>query len=164
MTTTQQELWQRLEAFELDDVTSSFTFSDRLARENSWSIEYCLRAILEYKKFIFLSCVRNQPLTPSDEIDQVWHLHLLYTHSYWIEMCQDTINRQIHHGPTRGIEERGVFKDQYQQTLDDYTEIFGVVPPKDIWPPKDTRFKSIHFSRVNRDQNWIIPKLKLFRK
>ncbi|MDX1446106.1 hypothetical protein [Lishizhenia sp.] len=164
MTTSQNQLWQKLEAFELDDIDSSFTFSDRLARENGWSLEYSLRAIQEYKKFIFLICIGNRAMSPSDEIDQVWHLHLLYTHSYWVEMCKETIQTQIHHGPTKGIEERGTHKDLYQQTLSFYYDVFGKVPPEDIWPKSEIRFKSINFTRVNKDQNWIIPKFKLFKK
>ena len=159
MTTTEIELWNRIEDFEIDDPESSFSFSDRLARENDWSIEYCLRAILEYKKFIFLICISPEPLTPSDEIDQVWHLHLLYTQSYWIDLCENTIYRQIHHGPTKGKEEQTRFKDQYQYTLDLYSEKFKVSPPNDIWPKSEKRFKSIHFSRVNRQKNWVIPKI-----
>ena len=46
----QEKIWQKIEEFEIDDLDSSFTFSDRLARENDWSIEYTLRAIQEYKK------------------------------------------------------------------------------------------------------------------
>lgn len=160
MTTTEIELWNRIEDFEIDDLESSFSFSDRLARENDWSMEYCLRAILEYKKFIFLICISPESLTPSDEIDQVWHLHLLYTQSYWIDLCEKTINRQIHHGPTKGKEEQSRFKDQYQYTLDQYLEKFEMNPPNDIWPKSEKRFRSIHFSRVNRQKNWIIPKIK----
>lgn len=163
MTSIESELWKKIEEFELDDPESSFSFSDRLSRENNWSLEYSLRAILEYKKFIFLICTSSKPLTPSDEIDQVWHLHLLYTESYWIDLCEDTIDRKIHHGPTRGISEQSRFFDQYQYTLDFYTQLFNEKPPIDIWPEPETRFHSVHFTRVNRHKNWVIPKFN-FRK
>jgi hypothetical protein len=80
-------LWLRIKDFELDDQDSHLTFTDRLARENGWTYEFCIRAILEYKKFIYLICLSDQPVTPSDEVDQVWHLHLIYTQSYWKEFC-----------------------------------------------------------------------------
>lgn len=159
-----EQLWKRIETFELDDPDSSFSFSDRLARENDWSTEYCLRIILEYKKFIYMVCFANEPLTPSDEIDQVWHLHLLYTESYWLDLCRDTLKREIHHGPTRGMQEQQRFKDQYESTLNLYQEIFKLSPPADIWPPSNKRFSAIHFTRVNRQSNWVIPKPKLFKK
>ena len=65
---TSQKIWKKIEEFELDDITSSFCFSDRLARENSWSTEFTLRTIHEYKKFIYLICISDSPQTPSDQI------------------------------------------------------------------------------------------------
>lgn len=83
----QQDLWKVIKNFEIDDLSSDYTFTMRLARENRWNIQYTLRVILEYKKFIFLAAVCNHHVTPSDQVDQAWHLHLLYTRSYWNELC-----------------------------------------------------------------------------
>ena len=102
MTPSEQILWQRIKRFEIDDPSSEFTFTNRLARENGWSLGYAIRAVYEYKKFIFLVCTTAHPLTPSDAVDQVWHLHLLYTDSYWIDWCQRTLEQEIKHGPTKG--------------------------------------------------------------
>lgn len=163
MTKLQAILWNKIRNFEIDDPTSSFTFTDRLARENDWSLEYALRAVFEYKKFLFLVLISDVPQTPSDQIDQVWHLHLLYTQSYWIDFCQNTIQKQIHHGPTKGAEQRSEFKEQYTKTLKLYETVFSKNPPKDIWVDVKTRFKDIHFTRVNRNKYWIVPKF-LFKK
>jgi len=90
MTPTQQpDLWNRIRRFELDDPAAAFSFTDRLARENGWPLEYALRATLEYRKFMFLLCLTEHPLTPSDQVDPVWHLHLLYTRSY----CWNSVSR-----------------------------------------------------------------------
>lgn len=78
----QAELYQRIQAFPLDTADARLPFSQRLARDNGWTIEYTHRVIDEYKKFIFLAVVAEHPVTPSDQVDQVWHLHLLYTRSY----------------------------------------------------------------------------------
>lgn len=161
MDQSELNLLEKLMSFELDDSNSSFTFSDRLARENDWSLEYSIRAIHEYKRFIYLIIISKEPLTPSDEIDQVWHLHLLYTQSYWKDMCRDLLKTEIHHGPTKGIEERDGFKDAYQNTLSLYKKVFDEEAPKDIWPDGTKRFSSIHFSRVNRHKYWLLPKIKL---
>lgn len=159
MTTKQKILWDKIEAFELDDFESTFTFTDRLCRENGWRYEYGVRVIHEYKKFIFLICISNQPLTPSDQVDQVWHLHLLYTQSYWIEFCQKTLDREIHHGPTKGgNQEKEKFVDWYEKTKDMYTRLFKEYPQSDIWPSSKKRFETINFRRINIDRNWIIPK------
>lgn len=159
MTEEQTKIWAEIQNFELDDIDSSFTFTDRLARENDWSLEYSLRAVLEYKKFIFLITISDFPHTPSDQIDQVWHLHLLFTESYWIDLCKNTIRKNIHHGPTKGSEQKGLFKEQYTKTLRLYKSLFMEMPPQDIWPDAKTRFKEIRFTRVNRRKNWILPKL-----
>ena len=150
MTEEQKALWQKVKAFELDDPAADFSFSDRLARENGWSLEYSLRAIAEYKKFMFLLCISGHPLTPSDQVDQVWHLHLIYTQSYWVDFCRDTLGRDIHHGPTKGgAAESDKFTDWYTKTKEVYSDVFEDSPPIDIWPESQTRFSQINFRRVN---------------
>jgi hypothetical protein len=159
MTAEQQELWLKIEQFELDDPHASFSFSDRLARENGWSYSFAIGAIEEYKKFIFLICIANHPLTPSDEVDQVWHLHLLYTQSYWVDMCKNILCREIHHGPTRGGNaERTKFKNWYDETKKLYRETFNYDAPTDIWPSDEKRFRDTNFQRVNLRTHWIVTK------
>lgn len=159
MNDEQLKLWHEIKNFELDEQEISFSFTDRLARENGWTIEYCIRVILEYKKFIFLLTIANHPLTPSDQVDQVWHLHLLYTQSYWEDFCENVIKRKIHHGPTRGGEnEKTKYTNWYEKTKQLYLEVFRAETPKDIWPASEIRFSEIEFERVNLKRNWIIKK------
>ncbi|UOR03685.1 hypothetical protein MUN82_12070 [Hymenobacter aerilatus] len=155
----QNDLWQRIQHFELDDPTASFSFTDRLARENGWSLEFAVRAVSEYKKFMFLLCVASHPLTPSDQVDQVWHLHLLYTRSYWEDFCGHTLGRAIHHGPTKGgTHEQAKFDDWYARTKELYHATFGTLPPPNLWPDSETRFRDVNFRRVNLDAYWLLPK------
>ncbi|SHK89696.1 glycine-rich domain-containing protein [Hymenobacter psychrotolerans] len=155
----QPELWHKIQQFELDDPTATFSFTDRLARENGWSLAFALQAAAEYKRFIFLLCVTDQPLTPSHEVDQVWHLHLLYTRSYWIDFCQHTLGRPVHHGPTRGgSQEQGKFSDWYARTLRLYAEVFGQLPPAAIWPPAALRFRPAQFRWVDVSSQWLLPR------
>lgn len=164
MTKDQEQLWEKVKAFQLDDPGVSFSFSNRLARENNWSLEFSLRVALEYKKFMFLICQADHPLTPSDEVDQAWHLHLLYTESYWSEFCERTLGRKIQHGPTKGGQsEREKFDNWYEGTKALYREVFEKEPPTDIWPESEIRFSNIHYSRVNHHENWVIPKPKFLR-
>ena len=79
MDTQQAALYERIQKFSLDNANSELLFSQRLARDNSWTREYSQRVIEEYKKFAFLAVVAAHPVTPSDQVDQAWHLHLLYT-------------------------------------------------------------------------------------
>src|SRR5262245_27945240 len=134
------DLWQRIQGFEIDNPSVEFPFSSRLARENGWSREKALEAIEEYRKFIYLICVSPSPVTPSEVVDQVWHLHLLYTRSYWLMLCGVVLGRQIHHEPTRGgTREREKFQRQYRDTLKLYRAEFGTEPPATAWPPLQTR-------------------------
>ena len=149
----------------MDDPVSEFSFTERLARENAWSLEFSSRAVLEYKRFMFLICTTKHPLTPSDQVDQVWHLHLLYTESYWIDFCQCTVGKNIQHGPTKGgSQEVAKYRDWYEETKKVYATKFGQSPPPDIWPPGSVRFSEINFTRVNRHRNWVLAKPKLLSK
>ncbi len=160
MNVQQAELYQRIQAFSLDNPDADLPFSKRLARDNAWSTEYSQRVIEEYKKFSFLAVAAGHPVTPSDQVDQVWHLHLIYTHSYWGDFCPNVLQTPLHHGPTRGgCTEHDKFNDWYSKTLASYERFFGQAPPADIWPPPYIRFgRDIHFVRVNTQQNWILPK------
>jgi hypothetical protein len=150
MTAAELTLWEKIKAFNLNHEQSGFTFSDRLARENGWDKDYTLRVIEEYKKFIFLCCISSSGVTPSDPVDQAWHLHLTYTQSYWIDFCKNTLNQEIHHTPTKGGgHEAAKFNGFYTGSIKLYTDKFGVEPPADIWQDNKTRFSDVKFQRVN---------------
>lgn len=157
MTVDENILWKKISTFNLDDESSSFKFSTRLARENGWTLSYSKAVIEEYKKFIFLCCIHKTGTTPSDQVDQVWHLHLTYTKSYWIDLCRNTLSKEIHHNPAKGGQKEGEkFDDYYTETIKLYKDKFKAEPPKNIWPDNDTRFSDINFQRVNLKKNWVI--------
>jgi hypothetical protein len=161
MTTAELALWKKIKQFEMGDPNAEFGFADRLARENSWSLEYALRAMLEYKRFMFLICISDHPLTPSDQVDQVWHLHLLYTHSYWEDFCNKTLGRSVQHGPTKGgSDEKAKFNNWYEATKELYAKTFQKEQPRDLWPSSAVRFGQIRFTRVNLHTHWVLPKPK----
>ncbi|MFD0750396.1 hypothetical protein ACFQZS_09605 [Mucilaginibacter calamicampi] len=165
MTGQEEMLWQRIQHFQLDEPGTAFKFSDRLARENGWSLVYAKRVIEEYKRFIFLCCVSDRGVTPSDPVDQAWHLHLTFTRSYWIDLCKNTLQKDIHHNPTKGGEtEAKKFDGYYTFSHQFYTEKFGNNPPSDIWQDNHTRFSDINFKRVNLSRYWLLPKPKFSLK
>jgi hypothetical protein len=152
-------LWKKLLAFEFDEPRTEFTFEKRLARENGWSRNYTKRVITEYKRFIFLCIVSKNGVTPSDPVDQAWHLHLTYTNSYWNLMCKDILNKEIHHNPTKGGKKEGEkFNIFYDKTREMYKEYFGVDQPGDIWHNNKKRFSDINFQRINLNKFWLIKK------
>lgn len=160
----QPELWNRLVALDLDG-TAALPFSHRLARDNGWPTAFAQRVVLEYKRFVYLAATCGHPVTPSDEVDQAWHLHLVYTRSYWDELCGQVLGFALHHGPTKGGAAEGhKFQDWYAATLRSYAAAFGSAPPADIWPPAAVRFgEAPHFRRVNLRGKWLLPKPRLPR-
>lgn len=161
-----QTLLKRLEVFELDQPGTALTFSRRLARENNWSHEYSLRVIREYKRFLYLSSLGQGSMTPSDQVDQAWHLHLTYTRSYWGELCQGVLGFELHHLPTEGgIQEQHKFRERYTATLMLYRQTFGKTPPADIWPDVDARFSGAdRYVRINRREHWLVPRPRSGRR
>ncbi len=144
-------LWAAIAAHVFDHEEHELTFSKRLARENAWTPAFALHAIEEYRKFIYLVCVSPKTLTPSDEVDQVWHLHVTYTRDYWDVFCKNVIKRPLHHGPTQGgDEESKKYEECYQNTLSLYSTELGTEPRIDMWPDVKTRFKNVdEFIRYN---------------
>ena len=153
-------LYERIQKFRFDEGEAAFPFVSRLERENGWSRAYAVRAITEYRKFVFLALAAGHPVSPSDQVDQVWHLHLLNTRSYWDRFCRQTLGRALHHEPTKGGKnEKDKFGDWYAATLESYRRYFGEAAPAGIWPDVATRFsEDIHFERVNRTRSFVFPK------
>ena len=90
--------------------------------------------------------VSDHPVTPSIEVDQVWHLHLLYTRKYWDDFAKH-MPFEPHHGPTKGgSQESEKFIEWYSKTLESYKNVFGMNPPVNIWPDPTVRFRD--------DQSW----------
>jgi hypothetical protein len=138
----QIDLYQNIQTFELDDPDATIPFSKRLAKENSWGLKYAQKAIEEYKKFIFLKVVSDRPIIASRQIERVWHLHLIYTYSYWNCFCLKVLGMPLHYEPTNGnLEELYQQRENYKQTLIFYENCFGKQPPANIWFPIDKQFK-----------------------
>lgn len=156
----QVELYAQIQNFAIDDPGVSLPFSQRLARDHQWSLTYAQRVIEEYKKFLFLAIVADHPVTPSNAVDEVWHLHLTYTHSYWNDLCTQVLPKPLHHHPTQGgQQQRELFWDCYSKTLDSYERFFGYGAPIYIWPAPATRFRQVgQFKQVNSQAYWVIPK------
>ncbi|MCW3848315.1 hypothetical protein OF829_13800 [Sphingomonas sp. LB-2] len=128
-------VWLALSDYSIGPEDAALSFAERLARENGWRPERAARVIEEYKRFAFLAATGGQEVTPSDPVDQAWHLHLTYTRDYWDRFCPDVLGCKLHHGPTAGGgDERQRHFEQYAHTLKAYEAAFGSPAPADIWP------------------------------
>jgi hypothetical protein len=159
------QLRARIQAFSPDEPGVAFPFSARLARENGWTRPFAGRMMEEYRRFVYLAMTAGHPVSPSEQVDEVWHLHLTYTRSYWEEMCGRVLGRPLHHEPTRGGRaESAKFVDWYARTLDSYARAFGHAPPPDAWPSAAERFSPAGRPRhVSPATHWIIRKPRLTR-
>ncbi len=152
-------LLSRLEQFEFQSGTPALSFARRLARDNGWTQNFADKVVAEYLRFVFLCATCEHSMTPSEEVDQAWHLHMVYTRSYWNDLCEGVLGRPLHHNPTTGGRKSAIgFAKAYQQTLDRYQQVFGEGPPADVWPPVAERFGSAgQFRRVNLSEVFLVP-------
>ncbi|SDQ42843.1 hypothetical protein SAMN05421664_1572 [Chryseobacterium soldanellicola] len=127
-------LWSRLQEFSLDAPNVDFPFSKKLAKEESWTVDFTKKAIEEYKKFVYLCCVLPNGASPSEIVDKVWHMHLIYTQNYWEEFCPNILKRKLHHHPSKGgFAEKDKHQNWFSDTLKNYKEIFNQEAPAEIW-------------------------------
>lgn len=132
--------WRKIAEASIDDPRAVFPLSARLSRDNGWDLAFAERVVEEYRRFCYLAVTAGREVTPSDEVDQAWHLHLLYTEHYWGPWTE-ALGVPLHHGPTRGGAAEGErYRSNYEATLTLYREAFGEEPPADIWTPAEDRF------------------------
>jgi hypothetical protein len=159
MSPAQLVTWNRLLSFAFDDEASALTLSKRLAREQGWNRSFARRVIGEYRKFLFLCVHAGHPVTPSEQVDAAWHLHMLYTRSYWEDLCGKALGVAVHHGPTKGgAAEDAKFHDWYGRTIASYERFFGP-PARDVWPLAERRFET-RARWVDLNEYWVIPKVR----
>ena len=146
----------RIETLSIGQPGAALSFEGRLAAENGWTGSFADRVATEYRRFLALVAISDEQLTPSDAVDQAWHLHLAYTRDYWHGLCRDIVARDIHHEPTSGgPEQREHYRDRYAHTLNLYRDTFGAAPPDDVWPDPSERFSG-NFQRIDRTRKVLL--------
>ena len=73
---------------------------------------------------------KGAQLSPSWEIDQVWHALLLFPQTYY-QLCMRLTNELICHDPRSVDENQG---SRYSMTFKKYLRLFGKGPPSAFWP------------------------------
>src|SRR6185369_14840050 len=107
-------------------------------------------------KFSYLGVIAGHPVSPSDAVDQAWHLHQLYSREYWEHFCPDILGAPFHHGPTKGgEEENSKFEHLYEKTKNSYLRIFHEEPPEDIWPATHIQFGR-RFVRLDTSEHLVV--------
>jgi hypothetical protein len=158
-TPAREELWQRIEQHDFEPDTA-LNFTRRLARDHSWSLQEARAAVDAYRRFCFLAIVSPTPVTPSDIVDEVWHLHLVYSRDYWKIWCGERLQAPLHHDPTPGgVEAQLLHRRQYAETLALHERFFGP-PMAELWPATHLRFGRPRYhltdrSRMPKPVAWI---------
>lgn len=156
-TTEEQQLWERIAAHPFENPSVDLDFTGRLARTMGWSLETARAGIKEYRRFCFLAAHASEPMTPSEEIDEIWHLHLTYSRDYWEVWCKQVLGRTLHHDPTvGGASEQSRFRAQYAETLALYETYFGP-PDAQFWPGLHDRFRP-RYRVIDSDRTLTLPR------
>lgn len=139
-------LWEEIAALPLDRLEEEqipdYRFEMRLRDKLGWPDATVERVIAEYRRFLYLAALGAA--SPSEKIDEVWHMHLTYSRPYRIALCERVLGRPLDHMPS-GNREQGDFHARlYRETLSRYRETFGTEPPADIWPAKDRAYLPRH--------------------
>jgi hypothetical protein len=146
-----KELWLRIKGYHFEHIVppnmwnkiaemfggtdaSTKAFADKISRKHNCSISYALKAVNEYKKFLYLAVISDFHVTPSQAIDKVWHEHILFTQAYGI-FCKEIIEYNLNHHPELipMEEQTAIYHAQYLSTIELYIKEFGILPPTIIW-------------------------------
>lgn len=97
---------------------------------HGWTTRKTEVAIARYKMFLYLQFIfPNIELVPTQEIDEVWHTHILLNTYQYIQDCQDLYGYILHHRSNGGVIDRAMNQHQdtaFAMTLTLFREIFGV--------------------------------------
>jgi hypothetical protein len=87
-----QTFFQTLKELDMEPIA-------RQLMHDGWTRQQTMYAISRYLMFLFLVYLHPQMLlVPTQEIDRVWHCHILHTRKYFQD-CQRLFGRFIHHEP-----------------------------------------------------------------
>jgi len=86
----------KLEALDLRPIACQLVYP---ASGERWTLEQTRRAIKRYKRFLLWHYLDpNRAMNPSQEVDLVWHCHILDTKKY-LEDCNWLFGYVLHHFP-----------------------------------------------------------------
>lgn len=113
----------------------SINFEDiikKMVDFEGWTLRDANETCFHYRNFLFLKKKYwHKPLTPSNDLDNFWHNHILDTKKY-TEDCEAIFGEYLHHNPYFGIDEKtdqDDLKKSLKNTLEMYFNEFGFQIP-----------------------------------
>lgn len=86
-------LWEKIQQIDFNLII------DRMLLRHHWSQKRIELAITGYKQFLYMSKLFEQPISPTKDVDTIWHEHILHTNKYASD-CEKTFGHFLHHFPT----------------------------------------------------------------
>ncbi len=107
------------------DLLRAWQRSDKKIPE--WTLENAARAANRYERFLLLVAAHpDQPHAPTQDIDEMWHLHMLSPKAYYKD-CVRVFGEVLDHdgGFGKEAEEEVVLKDVFETTAKLWQEHYG---------------------------------------
>lgn len=122
-----QSFCSKLQEIDLEPIKNQLMQSGWTRQQTTWAIN-------RYKMFLSVVYLNpHTPLVPTQEIDLVWHYHILHTRMYHQD-CQMLFGRFIDHEPDlkwRGVAERLSLDTAFAQTQTLLVQYFGEAALRD---------------------------------
>lgn len=87
-------------------VTAEWDFElakEKIIESKGWSLDKVNNAVQDYKRYMALTKILSgYQLVPNEEIDEIWHMHILDTRQYMID-CENLFGEYLHHYPYFGM-------------------------------------------------------------
>jgi hypothetical protein len=112
----------------------------RVIKQHGWSSDFADRAVVEYRKFLFLHFKHPDTyLVPSLAVDEIWHAHILFTEKYAAD-SEAAFGTYFHHFPsveddnaTAEAQSASDHSEAYDNLFVLYEQQFGMKPDLLVW-------------------------------
>lgn len=84
---------------------------------------------IEVLRFLHLTTIAGERLSPSHIVDMAWHEFILFT-KYYAAFCESNFGRFVHHHPGGTVQENRIC---FKKTFYWYKKTFGETPPERFW-------------------------------
>lgn len=121
------QIMRDLAELDLDCIKIKLMLMQKEDTGKHWSMDKIDHVADMYKNFLYLSATQDEPVVPTRDIDELWHVHILDTEKYAAD-CDRIFGRFIHHFPYFGIrstEDRHTRKAAFKRTGELYEKAFG---------------------------------------
>ena len=103
--------------------------NDKIIKATNISAEQVPEILKETLRFMHLTTVAGERLTPSHIVDLAWHEFILFTR-YYSEFCKKHLGKYIHHNP--GGDE-SLNRQCFKKTHYWYQKTFHEAPAQQYW-------------------------------